>query len=324
MVPVMPSLATITLSAEGAQAGSITIVDVHPLSTVYPRLGISLSVDLVDQQTGIGSPTPLSAFELRELSGELRLSENGDAIGSLAWVMRQHTIRSAARAYGQPAVLACDLDQTRLERIERHRAGRPLRLWVILWPSVTRITGASVNAETRSTSFNVNHEDWARVLDAFGWGRHEIVEVRFDESEAYVFQEALRFVQRARQELMSGRYDQAVGDCRLALESIFLDLERVTSTNSSGDGPLTAQSESPKGVANGDLTSLLVGRTDGERGESYMAIFRKLKHLATLPHHSSRSRRTFTRDEAQFIVRTTENLLGLIGALTLSATSRDR
>ena len=50
----MPSLVTIAISVDGSQVGSITVVNVHALSTIYPRLGIPVDVQLMEHRVAVG------------------------------------------------------------------------------------------------------------------------------------------------------------------------------------------------------------------------------------------------------------------------------
>jgi len=63
-----------------------------------PRLRMTLGVTLVETDEPLPELSELLMFELRDLLGELRLSENGDALATVFWTGPRRFVRSATFA----------------------------------------------------------------------------------------------------------------------------------------------------------------------------------------------------------------------------------
>jgi hypothetical protein len=285
------------------------------LSNVYPRLGVHVNCRLA-QPTGGGHGQQIPEFELQGLEGELRFQGSGEPIGSLFLVNRQRPLRSAAQAYDQPVQLACDLDYPRLAAVERERNGGSLRLLVALWPHLVTTTG-SLHANVQPFGISIPQEVWTQLLERFGFGVYDIVEVRFTPDEGVRFRRALEHVREARAHLDGGRYDDAVGACRPALDAMFNELPAKTDGMQRGEGEPTTEVAPERGY----LQQLLSKATDDSRGERYAKLFSDLRNVTHLAHKTSRTGRHFSRAEALFVVRTTINLLALVGELTHERTA---
>ena len=96
-----------------------------------------------------------------------------------------------------------------------------------------------------------------------------------------------------------GHFDDAAGCCRKAVEALI------------GDTQLGSKAE--------DLARDLSARLPAKRAEAYAAILSRVKHVAALSQHDLGATEPFTRAEARFVLRVTEDLCALLGEVVATA-----
>ncbi len=156
--------AEITVSAR--LVGKMRLLSIYPASAVYPRLGMGLGCTLHDNPTAeFAEGRPIEAFELRELAGELRLTEKGDTIGPIVWAGPRRYVRSSSYGSENQLDLMCDLDALRLERIEEHRDGGEPVLWLVLWPTLADQHGF-LDADLHPIQVRIPRDRWLEFIAA--------------------------------------------------------------------------------------------------------------------------------------------------------------
>lgn len=90
-----------------------------------------LELDAVAVHSG---QLPTDQYWLTDLGGDLRLREKGPSIGTVQWIGMRREVRALPYPSESQLQLACDLDPWTLERLEKHRDGQDLTLWIELWP----------------------------------------------------------------------------------------------------------------------------------------------------------------------------------------------
>jgi hypothetical protein len=295
----MPSIGECDLIVNSQVVGTIRGLYIFADSAVYPRLGIQLSISLRDvPESELSFGKSLVGYELRDITGEIRLSENADVLGALSWAGPRRYVRSSASGFESQVKCVCDLDPFRIELVERRRNGAPPKFYVELWPVLVR-GSEFLDAHVTSFELRVPREGWLEFLARAGGHDYEIIEVQYGPMEREHFQRALQRTREARGKLAAGDYDEAVGLCRKALEALSHEIPVLDSEN--------------------PLKSLFVRGTDEKRGAEYTGIVSKLKQLAAFAHHDFGSPLTYSRAEAQFIIRTTEGVLSLTSVLAHNA-----
>lgn len=282
-------------------AGIVRVLAAYALGDVFPRLGLRLGITLRELTPDYSGVTPIAAYELRDLHGEVRLTEYGDVLGPLHWIGQRRGPRSGTPALEQQVETAVDLDQWRIERLERWRRGESPRLWLQLWPSLLSSAHGWYESDMRPFPFTIPRDAWLAVLTGLKVARFTVLEVPFTEADATVFSQAARHLGDAHSQLRDGRFSEAVGTCRLALDAMFI--------------VLIADEKRP-------LAEYLAPLTDSKRAEQYAKLLSALKELTHLPHHTSSAPREFGRAEAVFVVQTTQHMLALMCELRGSAARR--
>jgi len=277
---------------DSRKIGHVRIKRIGRGAAVYPRLLVTLGITLHQDAEGSKTPGALKTlFELRALDGELRLTEYGEVVGPLTWAGEKRYIQSSPSSNERELTLACDLDFYRLEQIERFRDGQQPRFWLQLWPTLIS-SGIFLNAGIHAIEMRPLREDWLAFYGAIGGDQHDIIELRYSARDAAQFERAIVRLREARNRITTGDYDGAVGACRKAIEVFEQEL----------DGP------NKEAIGN-----LIHTRTDAKRAKEYTGIVSRLKQLSGFDHHELGGPITFSRSEAQFLVRCTEALAALLG-----------
>jgi hypothetical protein len=297
----LESLGEAELTVMSTIVGKVRVLNIFPDSALFPRLGLTLGVTLHDRPQAkaiVGSPAfSLVNYEMRDGSGELRLSQHGDAVGPVIWAGPRRFVRSSDYGSENQLRFVCDLDHWRLEEIERRRDGAAPRFWFQVWP-VLMSSGDVLDADVPSFELRVPRELWLEFYSKVGGSQFDVLEIRFKSHEAEQFRRAIAKTREARSKIATGDYDEAVGLCRKVIEALMHEL--------------------PTGAAE-PLEALFMARTDERRTKEYLGIISKLKQLAGFAHHDFGIALTYSRTEAQFIVRLTEAMLSLVGELSQNA-----
>ena len=258
-----------------------------------PRMRLSAGCQLQEVPVSEVAPTGVSGFGIATLGGQLRWgSETGPVIGDLSFPKGLERLRSAGHSFDHQFTMYCDAPLDVLSRLEAERGGAPPVFWMDLAGSWA-LDGGIEPIYQRPWQFVVPIDMWLTFLSASGYGEFDVVEVRRVLKEGGSLQAAVDYLNAAR-ELVSSQPSKAVGICRLVLE---------------------AAEEALKDQGSVEIAEHLTACTDERRGKHYNRIVSSLKQLAGLEHHHFGPDSAFTPAEALTLVRFSEALLLLLGAL---------
>ncbi len=290
----MASLGESEVIIQSRICGRMGVASLGQDPAVFPRLRIALRVALHEVKEGMpGAPTA-TAFELRDLAGELRLSQDADAVGNVVWQGQRRHVRSNDYGGDTQLTLTCDLDAVRIERIEQRRAGAPLRLWLALWPTLVA-NGAFLDADVRPISVDVPRDVWLAFLEGARGVSYEVFELALPQLLEPQLEGATRYLETARRRLDAGDYESSVVTCRKAIEAVRLLVPKVDE----GD----------------PLAAFLEERTPERHAEHYTGILSRLKQITAKGGHASARGITFSRPEALFILGTTVVFVSFVASL---------
>lgn len=284
--------------------GKAAVRSFHAAQAIFPRLTMMIGVSLHDIADEPNSPVK-KPYAMADMTGELRLKEQQEIVAPLFWAGQRYPVKATKRGHESQVMMACDLDFQRIELIERWREGKPPVFWLQLWPALVADSGERLDwPECRAFEVRITREMWMDFYSQVGGGKFDVIEVQFSAKEAEQFNVAVGQVQKARAQIADGDYDGAVLTCRKAIEQIFADLPRVE-----GQDILASEAkDSP-------LKRFFSATTDSSRAESYVGILSRIKNLSNIAAHGIAAKVIFSREEAQFVLRTTESLLALVGRL---------
>jgi len=292
----MESLGETEIHVSSSIIGKIRALSIGSDLAIFPRLRINVGITLHERRDDANAPEAIrTPYEMRDALGELRLAEHADVVAAVIWAGPRRYVRSSNYGLENQLRFVCDLDFQRLEQIERRRAGASLVFWLQVWPAL--LAGSQcLDAEVRAFQIRIPRDDWLEFYTNVGGGQFDIIEVQYSPREAEQFKRAVGRVQDARTKIGTGDYDAAVALCRNAIEALRHELE----------------------VAENDdaIRALLIRSTDARRAAEYSGIIARLKQLTGFAHHEFGTPMTFGRAEAQFLLRSTEALLALLGRLS--------
>ncbi len=239
--------------------GRLSISNVRPGLAVFPRLILDVGILLQDSPTDLFEPgRPVQRFELRELSGELRLATDA-AVGSLYWAGPRRFVRSAAYPANNRIEIICDLDPVRLGRIEDHRAGGVALFHCDLWPSLMDPAGF-LDSSVEMLRVTIPRETWLTVLEGLQHTKYDLIEIPYPALDEPEFQASAGHIRDAIAKLNKGDFDESLAACRRAIESLAATL------NIGHQVP--------------ELEAALTPLTDSERAKAYAGIISRLSRGA--------------------------------------------
>lgn len=214
-------------------------------------------------------------------------AKRGPSIGILQWVGPNREVRALPYPSESQIQLACDLDGWTLERLEAQRDGQDLALWLELWPRLEH-PGGYLSASMSGFRVDVPRGDWLRFLEAVGYGRFELLELRVPEGSEEPAHRAIDGIREAQRRLWAGDHESALTECRKAIEAL--------------------ESLAPERRLDGFLAQA----KDTKRGDLYAGVASKLKQLASISVHDYGRGAVFSRAEVGFLIRTTASLTAIV------------
>lgn len=285
--------------------GKARVLSFHAAQAIYPRLTMMIGISLFDATDEEHAPLQVRRpYVMADMTGELRLKEMQEVVAPVYWAGDKHFVKATKRGHETQAMMTCDLDFQRIELIERWRQGKPPVFWLQLWPTLMANGERLDWAEVRAFPVSITRELWMAFYEQVGGGKFDVIEVQFSAKEAAQFSAAVGQIQKARGQIADGDYDGAVLTCRKAIEQIFRDLPEVEAQ----EAPGSETKDSP-------VRKFFRLSTDAERASAYVGILSRIKALSNMAAHGIDSKHIFGREEAQFVLRTTESMLALIGKL---------
>jgi hypothetical protein len=137
-----------------------------------------------------------------------------------------YVIDTRETAYQSQLNFFIDLDRRRLEAVEELRKGGDLSFRLV----VAGIADAASRHGPRRVhdsglSLSVNQRTWIDTLKNMQYGQYLLFEIPVPHAEAAgELKRACEYFEKAREQFWIGHYDESVGDCRKALESLSASL----------------------------------------------------------------------------------------------------
>jgi hypothetical protein len=291
----MPTFGETDLLADNRVVGTVRVLHIHSGQAVLPRLSIGLGFTLRDfPATRMPPDVGLSKFELRGLSGEVRLEENSKPVGVLSWIGSHQSVRSSAFGSEGQVQVACDLDWPRFDAIEEHRKGKEASFWLALWPTI--VHGAEyLDSEIRPFRVQVPRESWLAYTEQLTGVRRSLVEITAPFLPSNEFSSVVAHLAEAQKRANAGDFDESVASCRRAIEATLATLNVPNNAS--------------------ELEARLTPATDSRRAKAYSGILAKLKELGNATVHRPEAPGLYSRAEACFAVATTAHMIGLLTTL---------
>ena len=105
----MPSFGEEEIVVDSYRVGKVRIGGAYAGGALYPRLCLSISVALRPMPSGGASGQELP-LEITDLTGELRVGQPPQTVGTLLWTGDRRAIESSSTGSETQVVCCCDLD----------------------------------------------------------------------------------------------------------------------------------------------------------------------------------------------------------------------
>ena len=172
-------------------------------------------------------PSKKTWGSFREICGQLRVGPPGGAHNDLGRIVPEVPLVVFAReastnmpaSYSYSHLFYIDLNQLQIERIEGLRNGGDLEF-------VLQISGISdgfigPHGSHEWVHFNANQIHWIKVLKEMNYQEFLLFEIPIPpENASGELKQAVKYMSSAKDYLLKGHYDKAVGECRLVLDGL--------------------------------------------------------------------------------------------------------
>jgi hypothetical protein len=249
-------------------------IEVHGL----PGLGTCTLVLRLD----LGIVPPKTDTYLENLWIRVEWCDNRQRMLGTAMPDESHSIRISPHHNELNLNFRIPLSFGQIEAIEALRNGGDFRL--VVWLSVQVRQGSDTSGSYGRAEFDVRQQDWIRALQEMEYQRTFLYELPLPKNDRPE-EPAAGIICKAQQYLLSGHYDQCVGECRKLLEAYSL--------GEADEQLLKTAREKYKG----DRTA----RESMEIPERLLVLRESLTH-ATHPAHHHNTSDGYSRDQARAIL----------------------
>ena len=157
-------------------------------------------------------------LSLSDLTGVMWLQGQGHPGNYLGQLHRQAgnaPIATPKYPSKQVASFEIEMDGRRLDAIEDVRAGRDLAFQLLLTANIV-VAATGPREPSRSELFyQANQATWVGVLDGMGYRRTLLLEIPMPDQDApEQLRQAVEYLRQAQDQMLHGKYREAVGACR--------------------------------------------------------------------------------------------------------------
>lgn len=297
-------------SAAGRLLGQCHVRGIHSGTAIFPRLVIQLGISLSDihpQSSGVVAfrgeeIKEIVRYKIVDIWGELVIGSH-QTVGVLQWLSKRHHVHSFSYPNEDQVELICDLDGSRLAKLEQFRNGGDLDLSLALQFTTETLEPAPsggtrpIDARVSTFRFSISRDEWLKFLERVGFSSARVFEIKFKPEPDDAFVRAMDYLSAAQIKVEQGRYNEAVANSRMVFDEI------------------------TRRVPHERTKDVFEAHTHPSRAEQYTDILLKVKKLTNRAVHAQADPVTFSRHEAQFIVATTGYLLALLGDATFAQPS---
>lgn len=254
--------------------------------------------------------SPLPDYVFRSVEAQLELVRGPKIADSLPHPIQRIVRGHDTKPHNEYLNLQFPLDARQLAAIERHRQGGDLHLRLKVQLQVEEHGIADAHAETKRPQLfclralhrlaleedvHIPQSAWiSRVLPGLGYGKVHVLEFPAAPLDAFaVLDHSFKALQQAQEAHKQGRYDDAVGKCRVALDPFFEGEDRTGEDGKTRTVPVLKKSWETR---------------VGESTLRWMnEAFGAMRAAANKPHHSPNSH--FGPEESQLIFAVTSAMV---------------
>jgi len=197
---------------------------------IYGAPGLGFYRLFVEVEAMVYGRDPGKRIVVSGIAGEVRIHGKGEKgeqiyhLGRLSLFEPRPPIVTYEKAHQERLSLEMELDGSRIEAIERVRCGGSLLFEVNLYGTAALTTGDFCSVNARLT-YRANQSTWLEVLEQMGYRKTMLLEIPLPDDEAIPeLSEAAKYLREAQEQLLHGKWRQAIAACRDVLESLSIAL----------------------------------------------------------------------------------------------------
>ncbi|AKS22877.1 MAG: hypothetical protein C75L2_00020024 [Leptospirillum sp. Group II 'C75'] len=215
----------------------------------------------------------------REIEGQVRVSSTGTAHNDLGRILPESSLVMVAQEsspeltspYTYSHLFYIDLNPLQIDRIEDLRNGGGLEFVLQL----SGIADGAFGPQSRivqGVDFRANQNTWIKVLKEMKYQEFLLFEIPIPpENASDELKQAVQHLNRAKDHLLKGLYNEAVGECRLVLESVTKGLKEESDFKTA-------------------INAYCNGRKEMTKNQRFLFLREAARHVCHPPHHSGESR----------------------------------
>lgn len=212
----------------------------------------------------------------REIEGQVRVSSTGTAHNDLGRILPESSLVMVAQEsspeltspYTYSHLFYIDLNPLQIDRIEDLRNGGGLEFVLQL----SGIADGAFGPQSRivqGVDFRANQNTWIKVLKEMKYQEFLLFEIPIPpENASDELKQAVQHLNRAKDHLLKGLYNEAVGECRLVLESVTKGLKEESDFKTA-------------------ISAYCNGRKEMTKDQRFLFLREAARHVCHPPHHIS-------------------------------------
>lgn len=195
----------------------------------FYRLGFSTKLKLPSTKIDSVPPKVYPVAAVSEISAEIHVRGNrtADLFAGIARPESPQTIALESSAYESQVLFYLELDRARVEALEELRHGGDLWLRPIWRCVVHGANGPQPSESSSGIEFHANQSTWLTVLREMGYRASLLFEIPIPTETSGPLREAVRLLHAAEDDYRANRIDDALSDCRKALEELATTLDQT-------------------------------------------------------------------------------------------------
>lgn len=286
-------------------------LDIHPGRLIgrpglgFYRLGFIPRFVLEGKRIGTNSTHPASY--VHEITAEIYVRNNsqpgyllGVAYPESPLVLTLQPNKSEALP-----VFYLELDRIRLEAIESLRGGGDLWFRARWFGVVEGIHGPASLQDSGNVELHANQSTWLAALRDMEYRATMLLEIPIpDDLDHPTLKEAIHYLRAAEQDHRIGHSDDAIGDCRKALEALSEAVFEAEAVRKARQMYMRAPKDSGASEEGG-------GREDMTIDQRFFAVYDALRHVTNLAPHAPPPGPgyQFSRKDAAIVIAVTSVLV---------------
>lgn len=251
-------------------------------------------------------------LRLTEIRGEthIRFPGNVDRLLGTLWPEIPVNMQTSNSPHNSNFGLFLDMDYRCLEEIEKLRDGGDLYFRLCFMGVADGPNGLWPINEWLQPEFHANQSTWLKVLEEMDYQHSFVYEIAIQKNEeSDPIGQSVTYLHQAHQDFMGGRYEDAIGDCRKALERLAERLQDQPQIDAATKQYCRIK-EFEQTIDPSSLSVKGDSRKAMSADERFLLLRAAVQHISNLAHHATDHPSGYRRSDAKCVITITTALIG--------------